>query len=308
MKRLLTLAERQQKRLEEFRLKQEEKKQKLKLKKKKKKKKSVEKEEEVIKKITPKKKKVGRPKKRGPKKKRIRRKIVKIYKERPVIDFKIVSVLNGKQNGYIGSYRTYAEAYEELMNLEKSNKDVVFPRKFINKGTIDSIKEEYLLLEKNRFGDKSDGMLRNEYGKYVEQKIINNSNWVVRDKCSRLTEETFWVYGYDPKKDRKTYNWIYEHLIIGSIEEPYDIIRISIYKNKLLIKYDNKPMSMVLCKNKSDSIRMYNLISDKIRNEKKKQILCIGAYNSVCDARREIEKEIMELTGWNKVKIQRATN
>lgn len=307
MKRLLTLVERQQKRLEEFRLKQEDKKRKLKLKKKKKKKKTVKKEE-LVKEITPKKKKVGRPKKRGPKKKRIRKKIVKIYKERPVINFKIVSVLNGKQNGYIGSYRTYTEAYEELMKLERSNKDIVFPRKFINKGTIDSIKEEYLLLEKNRFGDKSDGMLRNEYGKYVEQKIINNSNWIVRDKCSRLTEETFWVYGYDPKKDRKTYNWIYEHLIIGSIEEPYDIIRISIYKNKLLIKYDNKPMSMVLCKNKSDSIRMYNLISEKVRNEKKRQILCLGAYNSVCDARREIEKEIMELTGWNKVKIQRATN
>ena len=307
MKRLLTLVERQQKRLEEFRLKQEEKKRKLKLKKKKKKKKTVKKEE-LVKEITPKKKKVGRPKKRGPKKKRIRKKIVKIYKERPVINFKIVSVLNGKQNGYIGSYRTYTEAYEELMKLERSNKDIVFPRKFINKGTIDGIKEEYLLLEKNRFGDKSDGMLRNEYGKYVEQKIINNSNWIVRDKCSRLTEETFWVYGYDPKKDRKTYNWIYEHLIIGSIEEPYDIIRISIYKNKLLIKYDNKPMSMVLCKNKSDSIRMYNLISEKVRNEKKRQILCLGAYNSVCDARREIEKEIMELTGWNKVKIQRATN
>ena len=132
MKRLLTLAERQQKRLEEFRLKQEEKKRKLKLKKKKKKKKSVKKEEEVIKKITPKKKKVGRPKKRGPKKKRIRRKIVKIYKERPVIDFKIVSVLNGKQNGYIGSYRTYTEAYEKLKELENENNKIVFPRKFIN--------------------------------------------------------------------------------------------------------------------------------------------------------------------------------
>ena len=53
---------------------------------------------------------------------------------------------------------------------------------------------------------------------------------------------------------------------------------------------------------------MYNLISEKIRNEKIRQILCIGAYNTVCDARREIEKEIMELTGWNKVKVQRATN
>ena len=76
-------------------------------------------DKELKKKTIKKKRKVGRPKKRGPKKKRIRRKIVKIVKKRPVIDFKIVSTLNGKQNGYIGSYRTYNEAYNKIMELKK---------------------------------------------------------------------------------------------------------------------------------------------------------------------------------------------
>ena len=111
-----TLEEKQQKRLENFLLKQEEKKLKQKLKKKKKrKKKKIIKEE---KKPIIKKKKVGRPKKRGPKKKRIRRKIVKTIKKRPVIDFKIISTLNGKQNGYIGCYKTYADAYTDLPGQE----------------------------------------------------------------------------------------------------------------------------------------------------------------------------------------------
>ena len=301
-----TLEEKQQKRLENFLLKQEEKKlkQKLKKKKKTKKKKTIKKEKPPI----IKKRKVGRPKKRGPKKKRVRKKIVKTIKKRPVIDFKIISTLNGKQNGYIGCYNTYADAYAELCKLEEDNKKVIFPRKYLNSGNIFNIKDEFLLLEKNRDGNKNNGMLRNEFGKFIEHKIINNTNWIIRDKIQRHVEETFWVYGYDPKTERKDVMYIFNTLLLNSIETPYDIIRVLVYKNKLIIKYDNKPMSMVMCKNTSDCIRLYNFISDKIRTEKIKQIACVGAYNKISDSRREIEKEIMNLTGWNKVKIQRSIN
>lgn len=302
------LDEKRQKKLENFMLEQEDKKIKLKIKKRKNKKKRhiIKDEKEIIK--PKKKRKVGRPKKRGPKKKRVRKKIVKIVKERPVVDFKIVTVINGKQNGFIGQYQTYQDANDKFESLERDNEKIIFPRKYLNKGTIDILKDEYLLLEKNRYGDKDDGVARNEFGKIVKQKITNNDKWVIRNKKTRLVEETFWVYGYDPKTDRKTFSWIYDNLLIKSLENTYDVVRIFVYKNKLLIKYDNKPLSMVMCKNKSDSIRMYNLISDKIRTEKIKQIICVGAYNIVCDARREIEREIMDLTGWNKIKIQRSTN
>lgn len=252
------------------------------------------------------KKKMGRPKKRGPKKKRNRRKIVKIYKQRPVIDFKIVSVLNGKQNGFIGQYQTYSDAHNKLIELEKENQKIIFPRKYINKGNVSLIKEEYLLLEKNRFGDKEDGVSRNEFGKLIPQKIINNDKWVVREKIIKYTEETFWVYGYDPKLDRKTFSWIYDNIIIGEIENTYDIIKIYVYKNKLIIKYDEKPMKMVMCKNKNDCIRMYNLIDES--SKKNKHILCVGSCDRISDFRRDLEKEIMSLTGWNKIKIQRSTN
>lgn len=302
------LTEKQQKRLEIFRQKQEDKKLKQKLrnkKKKKKKKKIVLCENEPVK---IKKKKVGRPKKRGPKKKRVRRKVIVIKKERPVIDFKIVTMLNGKQNGYVGSYQTYVDAYTKLTELTKLNEEIVFPRKFLNSGTITPIKEEYLILERNRFGDKTDNLLRNEFGKFVPQKIINSTKWIVRDKITRFVEETFWVYGFDPKTDRKTTTWIIDNLLIGSIESRFDIVRVVVYKNKLIIQYDDKPMRMVMCKNKSDAIRLYNFISEKIRADRLKQIVCIGAYNVVCDSRRKLEQDIMELTGWSKQKIQRSTN
>lgn len=302
-------SERYQKLLEKFLLKQEEKKNKLKLRNKKKKKK---KEKKIKEKILPetkiKKKKIGRPKKRGPKKKRIRRKIIKIYKEQPVFDFKIITALNGKQNGYIGQYHTYAEATEKIKELQKEKEKIVFPRKYLNKGKISILKDEFLLLEKNRYGDKNDGMVRNEFGKFVTQTIINSKKWIIRDKFERLVEETFWVYGFDPRTDRKTYLWIYENLLLNQIENSYDIIRVMIYKNKLIIKYDEKPMTMIMCKNQSDSIRMYNMISDNIKKNKIKQIICVGIYNILTNARKELEQEIMKLTGWTKTKIQRSTN
>lgn len=295
------LNEKQQKKIENFIQKQEDKKLKIKMQKRKK-----EKKDEIIK--PKKKRKVGRPKKRGPKKKRIRRKIIKTVKPRPVVDYKIITTLNGKQNGYIGFYQTYADAYSKLQELIKANDEIVFPRKYLNSGVINLSKDEYLILEKNRYGDKEDGLLRNEYGKIIKHKIINNTKWIIREKAIRLIEETFWVYGYDPKADRKTYQWIFNDLLIGNLETQYDIIRILVYKNKLIIKYDSKPISMIMCKNKSDAIRLYNKISEDVRNNKLKQIVCVGACNVICEARKELEKDIIELTGWNKRKIQRSTN
>ena len=300
------LNEKQQKKIENFIQKQEDKKLKIKMQKRKKGEKRLLKKNEIIK--SKKKRKVGRPKKRGPKKKRIRKKIIKTVKPRPVIDYKIITTLNGKQNGYIGFYQTYADAYSKLQELIKANNEIVFPRKYLNSGVINLSKDEYLILEKNRYGDKEDGLLRNEYGKIIKHKIINNTKWIIREKAIRLIEETFWVYGYDPKANRKTYQWIFNDLLIGNLETQYDIIRILVYKNKLIIKYDSKPISMIMCKNKSDAIRLYNKISEDVRNNKLKQIICVGACNVICEARKELEKDIIELTGWDKRKIQRSTN
>lgn len=295
-----------QKKLEKFLIKQEQLKLKKKAKRKKKKKTSTK--PKVAETINVVKKKVGRPKKRGPKKKRIRRKIISKVKQNIVFDYKIISSVNGKQNAYVGKYSEINDAYAELERLKKQNETVIFPRKFINSTEIIPTKDEYLLLEKNRDGNKQDGMLRNEFGKFITQKIMNNKKWIIREKIVRLVEETFWVYGFDSKTDRKTFSWIWDNLIQGKIYNSYDIIRIAVYKNKLVIKYDNMPLSIILCKNGSDAIRMYNMLSDKAKHLKTKQIIGIGAFNVISEKRRELEKEIEELTGWSKMKIQRSTN
>ena len=269
-----------------------------------------EKKRERTEKSFHKKRKVGRPKKRGPKKKRkyVSRKPKIDGRTLNVYDYKVVSCHNGKQNEYIGAYVKVEEAYETVEELMKSQKNIIFPARVQITDRIINSRDEYLILEKDRLGDKEAPLLRNEYGKLVRQET-NSDKWVVLDKFSYDTEETFWVYGYDPVRGRKTFEWIYYNIIIGNIETSYDIKRVMLYKNKIVIKDDAGNMDIVFCKTVSDSIRFYNLLSDWVLEKKmKKHVFMLGDYSKIGDKRRSLEKELIEKTGWTIRKIQMSTS
>lgn len=256
-----------------------------------------------------KKRKVGRPKKRGPKKKRkyISRKPKIDRRSLNIYDYKIVSCHNGKQDGYIGAYVKVEEAYEELERLLEESKGVIFPARVQIGETIEPYKNEYLILEKNRNGDKEAPMLRNEYGKLVRQET-NSDTWIVLDKFSYDTEETFWVYGYDPLRGRKTFEWIYHNILLRGIETSYDMKRVMLYKNKVVIKDDAKDFDIIFCKTRGDGVRFYNLLSEWITKSKIKQVLFLGDYSQIGDRRRGLEEELINKTGWSKRKIQMSTS
>ena len=186
--------------------------------------------------------------------------------------------------------------------MEDDNKNIVFPREIINRGALLESKDEYLLLKKNRSGEESNGILRNEYGMLVEY-ATTNENWVVLDKCERKVEETFWVYGYDPKIDRKTFMWSLENLILEKLVGEYEIARICIYLNKIIIRHDNLPLDIIICKSMGDAIRFYNLLMEKCKGNKK--VFFMGSYSNISEKRRQLELEISDVTGWDLRKIRR---
>jgi len=250
-----------------------------------------------------KKRKVGRPKKRGPKKKYYKKKKKKTPpKPRKKYNYKIVQCKNGKQSKYIGIYHTIDDANNKINELIEESNKVIFPIKIEHNQKITKPKYEYLLLERND-GTKENPMMRNQYGKMVEQKL-NTEKWVILDKKPFEIEETFWVWGYDNRVDRKTFEWIFYNILIGDIVSPYDIKRVLIYKNKVIIKDDANNIDMIICKLPSDAIRFYNLLQTWVKARKLKQIFFIGSYNKICDKRRMLEKELIELTGWPIDKIQ----
>jgi hypothetical protein len=253
--------------------------------------------------------KVGRPKKRGPKKKRkyISRKPKIDKRTLNIYDYKLVSCHNGKQNGYIGAYVNVEEAYEDVEKLLEKSKKVIFPAQVQIGETIESVRDEYLILEKDRQGDKEAPKLRNQFGKLVRQET-NSDTWIVLDKFSFNTEETFWVYGYDPIRGRKTFEWIYLNILLYGVETRYDIKRVMLYKNKIVIKDDVGNLDIVFCKTQSDAIRFYNLMSEWVRSKKVKQVMFLGNYSLIGEKRRALEEELIKKTGWSKRKIQMATS
>lgn len=253
------------------------------------------------------KKKVGRPKKSGPKinyykrnKKKNTPKKKRGNKKLPDFKYKIISCLNGKQNKFIGSYRTSDEAYDIFYKLQKENENIIFPVLMRGDEYLENSIDEYILIEKS---DLEGNKLRNEYGKLVDQKL-NIEGWIVIDKFRYKIEETFWVFGYNNRSDRKTILWIYENLIISNLEFIYDYKRILTYKNKVIIKHDNGTIDLIFTKSPTDAVRFYNKIEEWIKRDKIKQVLFIGDYSIISEKRTQLEKELMELTGWPKLKIQ----
>lgn len=250
---------------------------------------------------------VGRPKKRGPKKKR-RKKIVKSLKspgrhKLPPFDYKIISCRNGNQNKFIGKYRSVEDAYEVFNDLKTADKNVIFPSILSGDDKIKNAIDEYILIKKD---ESKTNLLRNEYGKLVEH-IVDKDGWIIIDKFRYNKEETFWVYGYDNKKDRKTFLWIYTNLVVTDIDGYFDFKRVLIYKNKLIVKDDFNNMEIVICKDVADAVRVYNKIEEWIKRDKIKKILFLGDFSELGEKRRNIEKEIAEVTGWNKKKVQMKT-
>lgn len=252
------------------------------------------------------KKPVGRPKKRGPKKKRKRK--TEIIKKSPgrhallPFNYKIISCRNGIQNKFIGKYRTIEDAYNVFNELKFNDKNIIFQSVITGDDKMKNSVDEYIIIEKT---DSKPNVLRNEYGKLVEQNV-NKDGWVVIDKFRYKREETFWVYGYNSKNDRKTFLWVYNNLVVND-SDGFNFKRVFLYKNKLIIKDDVENIEMVLCKDVSDAVRMYNKIEEWVKIDKNKQILFLGDFSDIGDRRRKLEDELIKLTGWSKKKVQMKT-
>lgn len=244
------------------------------------------------------KKKVGRKKKCGRKKK----KKLRGRRWQETWDFKIVRASNKKQDEYVGVYRNLEEVEYAKRILQEENDNVVFPAKFVNNGhkssSLYDFKCEYLILKRGA----ENTLIQDEYGKYVEH-TTNSDQWSIYDKFPCLKEETFWVYGLNPKSERKTFTWVYENLILN-METPTGVIRVFLYNNKVIIQYDDD-FNFVICKNVSDAIRFYNLLETKTKKNKK--IVLTGMVSKHTDRTNDIFLMLKEKTGWSDSKIYRTS-
>lgn len=216
--------------------------------------------------------------------------------------YHIITVSRGKQLNDIFQTGSEIAVNKKFGELIEDNKKVIFPVKYINHKKILSADYEYVIIKAKQFGDDNITRLRGENGVFVNLSTTDE-DWIVYDRAPMLKEETFWVYGYHPRFQRKTFEWIFNEFIELKDDTKRGLRCVVVFQNKLIVE-TNGHLEMVLCKNKEDAVRMYNLISEWCNKRKIKYVIFGGdVFRS--HVRKEWYKKLEEWTSWPWRKLSR---
>lgn len=226
-----------------------------------------------------------------------------IYNQKP---YKVYLSLNGHscKNGNLGRYKTLEEAKDRVKELKKEEENIIFERlsKTYPDGTME-LNYEYVIFKDLRNDEAKPIYLKNEYGKYVEHNVYSKGrNYEIVEKCPAKIEDTFWVFGYDPRKDRKTFAWIFNNILNEGFSGPYDMKRIYLYHNKVIFRNDNNEIDIIISKTARDAVRYYNTLQ---KYSKKGPYLFMGAVTTKSALCESLEKLLVEKTGWEIDKLRR---
>ena len=218
--------------------------------------------------------------------------------------YSIILTNHGKIKCSICSEKTEKAIYKRFNALLKEcSEKVIFPIRYNNHEHVMKPSDyEIVILKCRDEFEKGENMVRDANGEFINYKTDEN-NWIVIDRAQYDIEETFWVYGYHPRIQRKTFMWVFENFILKDSKNKYMFKTIVLYHNKILIECGDK-LDMVICKNKSDSIRFFNLLEKYANKNKCKYILFLGdiAHSKY---KHDWMNKIQKLTNWSMTKIKR---
>ena len=196
-----------------------------------------------------------------------------------------------------------ATVNKEFKTMVEENKSVIFPVRFNNNKTeIIESSYEIMIIKARDKAESRETKVMDEYGKFVNY-ATNDDDWIIYDRSPYYIEETFWVYGYHPRLQRKDFKWIYDNFISNNSNNKYLFKTVQLFKNKILVECNGK-LDMVICKNKQDAIRMYNMIEEWCERDKMKYIGFMGDL-SYSRYKSDWITKIQKLTNWTRKKITR---
>jgi hypothetical protein len=214
--------------------------------------------------------------------------------------YRIILTKNGEYKQTFHRCMKRETSFINFNNIKNEN-NVFFKRNFINyKGIIPVEYKIYIV--KNIEDDDTPRMVRDRLGKLVEEKPIFGI-WTVVAEADYDLEESFWVFGYDSRNDRKSVIDIVKILMVG-LEQPRKTKQIIVINNKLVF-YDEDKFDMVICKNKKDAQRLHHALY-KTAND-----LGISSLYFMGTANKKILGDYYEIihehTNWDYTKIWRTT-
>lgn len=214
---------------------------------------------------------------------------------------------NRKKIRFIGASWWKLDAYKIYNDaIERNRKKAVFPQTIATNrknGAHEAIKVKYeiLLVKKTQDGENTTKAFRNEDGKFVDNIITDWENHVIVDKADWFVEETFGVYGFHPRKEKKTYTFILNNLLLNNEDDGDEMRRIMVFKNKVIIQY-LEDFDFITCYDNEQAKQLYDMLQKDVVKLKKKYIVFMGETNS----NKWVDK-IEEKTGWNRLSILHKT-
>jgi len=221
--------------------------------------------------------------------------------------YSIYITKNRKKVRYVGSSWWKTDAYKIFSNaIEKNREKTKFPKTVYTnrkngKHEAKEVKYEILLVKKTDEGEETVSSLRNEEGKFVENVITDWDNHVIVDKDEWFVEETFGIYGYHPRKDKKTYTFILNNLLLSNEDIGDEMRRIMVYKNKVIVEY-LEDFDFITCYDNDQAKKLYDMLEKDVEKLKKKYIVFMGETFS----EKWIDK-LEDKTGWNRQSILHKT-
>lgn len=231
-------------------------------------------------------------------------KIEKPVSEPPVKGYyKIMNTSLNMRLKWLDIFHSLDKSLLRMDELDREfNMGVRFPTKYIIRNhKIHEAKYELVLLKKREDGEDNI-KLKNDMGQYVEHVVIDKDRYIIIDKRPYNVEETFFVYGYHPKFQRKDFSFILNEILLDC---KCPIKSVVCYRNKLIIEHDND-MDIVMCKNTNDVHRLYSELQDELKDIKS-GVIFKGIIPLSSHLERVMRQKIMDKTGWNDHKVRRLT-
>jgi len=197
--------------------------------------------------------------------------------------------------------KTRETSFINYHKLIDENKNVMFPRKHINYNGIKPVVYRIYIVKDYEDGDKV-RTIRDKMGRTSKEKPIFGI-WTVINEHPYEIEETFWMFGRDPKNDRVTIHNIIKPMMLGAYKKMMTKQLIVVH-NKLIL-YNEDQFEMVICKNKKDAQRLHHALHKACRKNKIKSIIFMGtASPATVSIMYEL---IQEKTDWPITKIRRTS-
>lgn len=214
--------------------------------------------------------------------------------------YRVVLLKNGKYKKTLHRCQTRETSFIRFRAFKEENKSVVFPKMNVNYNKIEKVNYKICVVKDTEDGDKF-RMLRDSYGKLYKEPPLGD--WTILDDADYHIEETFWLFGRDPKNDRITIHDIIKPLMSGAYKKQLTK-QVIVVHNKLII-HNEEQFDMVICKCLEDAQRLHHTLNKVVKKNKVTNIIFMGTASEATIGR--MYDLIKEKTGWPIQKIWRTT-